>query len=188
MPKRSLGDPIPHAIVLETAHHIQEMYDVPEARSMRLAARALNAYESKGGWVKSYNKEIKSVLEVVVSKWIENGLAADAHDSWFEGEELIVSGKRFKMSFPIYDIAEYDDRIVVLFVYSADDGIGQFKNLIAVDREGNEIWKAEHPSTDSSSAYVKIDHGDPLVAWNFSGHKCSIDLDSGRIIDTVFTK
>ena len=187
MENRSLGDPIPHHVVLETAKHIMDMYNVPEARSMRLAMRALNAYESRGGWVNSYDKEIESVLEVVVSKWIDAGLAADARDCWFEGTDLIISGKRYKMDYPIDDIVEYDDRIVILFVYSSYEGIGQFKNLLAVDRDGNEIWRADHPTTDSSSAYVKINNTNPLLAWNFTGYKCSINLENGRIVDVVFT-
>jgi hypothetical protein len=188
MENRSLGDPIAYEVVVEAAKRIMDLYSVSEARAMRLAMLALYTFEAKGGWVSSVDKEVESVLEVVVSKWIKNGIAADAHESWFEGKDLIISKRRFQMDYPIKDIVEYDDLIVILYEYSSFEGVGQFSNLFAVDRDGNEIWRADHPTTDSSSAYVRITSSDPLVVSNFTSYQCTIDVNSGRIVDTVLTK
>jgi len=185
---REFGEPVPNEIVAEAAKRIKELYSVTEARAMRLARDVLDAYEAKGGWVSAIDEEVESVLEVVVSKWIEDDVAADAHVSWFEGKDLIISKQRFQLEYPIEDIVEYDDLIVILYKYFLFEGKGQFSNLFAVDKDGNEIWRADHPTSDSASAYVKIICLDPLVVSNFTADQCTFDVKSGRIVNVVFNK
>jgi hypothetical protein len=182
------GESIPTEIISEAAERIENLYGVGKARAMRLANRALNTYEAKGGWVDDIDEEIESILKVVVSVWIEKGIDDDARDSWFEGDILVVGDKRLSMEYPIQDLIEHEEFVIVLYAYDSYQGAGQFSNLVAVDKDGEEIWKAEHPTSDHVSAYVKLLKRDPLVAWNFAGYRCTINPDSGEIIEAVFEK
>jgi hypothetical protein len=185
---RKYGESVPIEVITDVAERIQNLYGVPKARAMRLATRALETYESKGGWVDGINEEIQTILKVVVPVWIENGSDADAVDSWFEGNTLVVGEKRLPMDYPIHQVIEYSDFIIVLYAYDSYKGRGRFSNLVAVNRNGEEIWKADHPVNAPTSAYVEMVNEDPLVAWNFAGYRCTIDINNGKIIEAVFTK
>ena len=106
----------------------------------------------------------------------------------FDGKRLTIADKSFELEYPIHDAVISRDRIIVLFEYMARREAGQFNNLIALDMDGNQIWVAEQPTTTSSDVYVEIGEKDPLIVGNFAGYRCTIDIDSGKILEAKFTK
>lgn len=80
-------------------------------------------------------------------------------------------------------------KVIVLF--DPDEYIpkvGQFNNLIALDINGNKLWEAELPTTETGDCYFKILSNSPIKAKSFKSYNCEIDVDTGKIISKEFTK
>ncbi len=73
MKKRKYGDPVPEQLINKASETILTMFDISEELAKQCANDVLNTYESKGGWVEEINEEIKEIIKVVVSKWLEQG-------------------------------------------------------------------------------------------------------------------
>ena len=106
-----------------------------------------------------------------------------------EPNELDLDGLIVPLEHPIADTINYNDRVVVLF----DPGlnaIGQFPNLVAVDRRGSRLWTAELPTNQSADTYTLIEPHDAasLRAYSFCGHLSTVALATGKILTSVFTK
>ena len=106
----------------------------------------------------------------------------------FDGKTLDIGAKTFELEYPIHDAFVSKDRIIVLFDHMAQREAGQFNNLVAINRDGDRIWVAEHPTTTTSDVYIEIVEKDPLIVWNFAGYRCTIDVDDGKLIEARFTK
>lgn len=81
------------------------------------------------------------------------------------------------------------DMYIVLLDYNAGPGIKQFRNLLAYNVDNTVRWEAELPQTSYVDRYTdaEIIHGE-LSAYAFSGFSCTIDLDTGRIVERLFVK
>ena len=106
----------------------------------------------------------------------------------FDDKILTIADNSFELEYPIHDAVISKDQIIVLFDYMAKREAGQFNNLIAISREGNQIWVAEHPTTSSADVYTDIVGTAPFVVSNFAGYRCTIDIDTGKLKDAIFTK
>jgi hypothetical protein len=103
--------------------------------------------------------------------------------------DLFIDGTRHELPYPIDNAIEYEDSVVILFdPDSADEGNGRFHNLVAFDRSGQVLWRAELPTTDPGDRYYKIPSSDPLTAYSVRSYDCVIDRRTGRILDRTFTK
>jgi len=87
----------------------------------------------------------------------------------------------------------------LLPVDGSDDGIvlcnpdemqqGNFRNLIRISVGGGVVWRAELPAGQANDAYVDVHWEDRLlVAHTWSANRVVIDVDTGRISATTFTK
>jgi hypothetical protein len=107
----------------------------------------------------------------------------------FSGNVITVNGNNIKLDYPIQTAFLLGDKIIVL--YDPDSYVpkfGQFQNLLAIDLNGKEIWKAELPTTMTGDCYYKIASKNPLKAYSFKSYECEIDLDTGRIKNKTFLK
>jgi hypothetical protein len=67
--------------------------------------------------------------------------------------------------------------------------IGRFRNLVRLRANGSIAWQADLPPTYGDDAYVAVrSPAAQLVANTWSGYRVDVDLDSGRILSTIFTK
>jgi hypothetical protein len=84
------------------------------------------------------------------------------------------------------DVADSDDCIVL---YGYPSGGGKVRNLHRKGRDGTIVWTAELPEVDGADAYVAVslDRG-ALIAHSWSCFRVVIDPDSGRILESEFTK
>ncbi len=60
------------------------------------------------------------------------------------------------------------------------------RNLRCLSATGKTVWEAEFP--EDSDYYYKIVSWDPLIALSFSGYRCQIDPETGKILSSEFTK
>lgn len=81
------------------------------------------------------------------------------------------------------------DRAVVLLDYMARATPGAFQNLLCVDCDGSIVWRARLPTSLGDDAYVSFELvGDRLTANTWSCHRVSLDVQTGEIRDSTFTK
>ena len=77
---------------------------------------------------------------------------------------------------------------IVLLDYMAGPP-GPFANLICVNCAGDITWRGELPTKSSTEAYVEFSlHDFALSANSWSGHRVGLDLETGQIRDSEFTK
>ena len=110
-------------------------------------------------------------------------------DIQFVENSITVNSKKFDLAYPIKTAFALDDKVIVLF--DPDSYIpkfGQFQNLIALNGMGNEIWKAELPTTLSGDCYYEIASKNPLKVYSFKSYECEIDLDTGKLKNKIFFK
>jgi len=81
------------------------------------------------------------------------------------------------------------ERAFVIFDYMAFPPEYQAKNLVCFNNAGREIWCAENPLHQSSSAYANFVEVSPqLVVGNFAGWEMCINKDSGKVQGLKWTK
>jgi hypothetical protein len=113
--------------------------------------------------------------------------AAVTHD----GDIVRIQGRPVRMDFMVRDAFWAGDRAVVLLnpdAYLDDPAYGAqrrrsrdpIRNLRAYAASGELLWQAELPEFEDH--YYMIENREPLVALSFSGHRCDLELETGRIL------
>lgn len=119
--------------------------------------------------------------------------SAVSHD----GDIVRIQGRPVRMEFMVRDAFWAGDRAVVLLdpsAYLDDPTYGAQRrrsrdpihNLRAYAPSGAMLWQAEQPEFEDH--YYLIESRDPLVALSFSGHRCDLELASGRILKAAKLK
>ena len=99
-----------------------------------------------------------------------------------------VDGELWDFDRHVLDARRIKDRIVVVFDYMSFPRGEQAKNLQAFSLKRELLWTAEHPSKERTDTYVSITTEEPLVVSNFASLQCEIDVESGKLKRSVFTK
>jgi hypothetical protein len=103
--------------------------------------------------------------------------------------QLVIAGVSVRLPHPVKDAVGIEGCVVVLYdPDSSPRRWGTFPNLSALDRDGNMLWVAEAPTTDTGDCYVAIRSTNPLVVTSWSSYKCKIDHATGEIVSRVLTK
>ena len=107
----------------------------------------------------------------------------------FSERTVNVRSKSIELEYPVANAFMLGDKIIVLFDPDAyTEKFGQFKNLIAVNADGEKIWTAELPTNESGDRYQQVSSRSPLVAYSWKSFDCEIDESTGRIKKKIFTK
>ena len=107
----------------------------------------------------------------------------------FSERTLNVGGKSMELEYPVANAFMLGDKIIVLFDPDAyTEKFGQFKNLIALNANGERIWTAELPTNESGDTYNQVSSKCPLVAYSWKSFACEIDESTGRIKKKIFSK
>ncbi len=84
-----------------------------------------------------------------------------------------------------------DDSVVLLDPERRPDGVlpwHPFPNVVRVTPEGKVVWRAELvPGETTAKCWLGIESDMSLRAWTYS-YDCGLDPETGRIINTTFTK
>jgi len=110
------------------------------------------------------------------------------HTVTFFGSEVTVAGRTWRVPFPIVQALLAGERVLVLYDYMAGPRHRQFQNLEAFTLDGVRLWTAEHPTSTTPDAYVSIKSVSPLRVSNFASYDCTLDIETGRLLQSAFTK
>ena len=103
--------------------------------------------------------------------------------------ELRINGQAHLLAFPICDAFQLGPVILVMFDPDSDPKkFGQFQNVIALDVEGNVVWEADLPTSNTGDRYYRVASRDPLTLNSTQSYDVILDPTSGRILDRRFTK
>ena len=89
--------------------------------------------------------------------------------------------------YPVYDARLREEILLVLYRPESYQG-GQFRNLVAFDLSGKELWKAELPTNASMDSYYQLVSEKPIIADSYCSYRCTIDEETGRILQKEFYK
>jgi hypothetical protein len=106
----------------------------------------------------------------------------------FSGCEVVVRGRAWSVPYPVRQAVLLDDRVLIVYDYMAGPTHSQFRNLEAFTLDGTWLWTAEHPTSNTAGAYVRITSESPLVVDSFVGFDCTLDPATGRLLARRFTK
>lgn len=107
----------------------------------------------------------------------------------FSGTNLLVGNRTIQAPYPVRDAFMHDNRVIVLYeLDSHRQSFGQFRNLVALTPDGEELWTADLPSSITGECYYEIASRHPLVVYSFHSFECEIDQTSGKIVRKAFLK
>lgn len=101
---------------------------------------------------------------------------------------IFVDGEAWEFGRRILDAHRIGDRVVIIFDYMEFAKPQQARNLMAYDLGRKLLWVAEHPTDKQTDTYVRITSESPLRASNFASYMCDIDIETGKLLNAVFTK
>jgi hypothetical protein len=110
------------------------------------------------------------------------------HIVTFSGSEVTVAGSTWRVPYPVAQAVLVGDRVLVLYDYMAGPRHRQFQNLEAFTLDGVRLWTAEHPTSTTADAYVSITSVSPLRVSSIASYDCTLDEQSGRLLQSEFTK
>jgi len=102
--------------------------------------------------------------------------------------EIVHSQGRIAGLYPVTAASEIGGRVLVLYDYMAFPHGSPARNLFAYDLAGNQLWRAEDIGLGATDGYTNFITDVPLVVGNFAGAACTIDPNTGKVLNTVFTK
>jgi hypothetical protein len=99
-----------------------------------------------------------------------------------------VDGGTVVAEFPV---PESGDVIVLLDPDQRPAGVlpwHPFQNVLRLSSNGEIIWRAELvPGESTAKCWMRIEFDHVLTAWTWS-YVCELDPDTGRIVNSTFTK
>jgi hypothetical protein len=109
-------------------------------------------------------------------------------DITFSGQQVSVADQTWQSPWPVQQAKVIAGRVILIYDYMAGPRFRQFQNLEAFSFSGQRLWTAEHPTSETTDAYVEILSAIPFVIWNFAGYRCELDSSNGRLMKAEFTK
>lgn len=110
-------------------------------------------------------------------------------DILIKGSKVTFKGKCINIDYPVLEAYQSEDMVILLLDPDSNlNSVGQFKNLLAFSSNGELLWRAELPTTNSSGCYYKLISVRPLVAASFDSYICEIDINTGKVSNKTFVK
>jgi uncharacterized Fe-S cluster-containing radical SAM superfamily enzyme len=106
----------------------------------------------------------------------------------FESDVVVTSQGRIIAPYVVLDAREVEGRVFVLYDYMDFPRGEPSRNLFAYDQKGNELWRAEDIGFGAIDGYTNIISESPLTVGNFACFECTIDMNTGKVLDKSFTK
>ncbi|SEO56499.1 hypothetical protein SAMN05192574_109106 [Mucilaginibacter gossypiicola] len=103
---------------------------------------------------------------------------------------IFETGKFIEFDFSVQDTLVFDGKIIVLLDVSGN--IRFNRNVYAIDFNGELLWQIERSENLDLIGYcpfISVEAQNPkLVSFNWCGFKFIIDPDTGKVIESIFTK
>ena len=103
------------------------------------------------------------------------------------GNKVRFDGREINGEYPVCDARQARSILLVLYRPESFRG-GQFRNLVAFDLSGCEVWRAELPTSMSMDAYYQIVSESPIIADSYCSYRCTINEATGKILKKEFFK
>ncbi|HVJ16859.1 MAG TPA: hypothetical protein VM686_15570 [Polyangiaceae bacterium] len=121
--------------------------------------------------------------------WVENGdvFLADDHRVVWNGR---VDGKPAVECWLVPGTTD----VIVLLEHEAGPrnafgDVVTWPNLVRVARPGSIVWRAEPRQEPGQDRWIAVDFdGEALVASTWSCWRCTLDVETGRVLRSEFTK
>src|SRR5436305_1613888 len=98
-------------------------------------------------------------------------------------------GGHLDLSLRVLDAIRLGDRILVIHDYMAYPHGKPAPNLVAYSPSGERLWTADNlGGSGETDCYVSFMSEEPLVVWNFACFRCRIDPQTGKLLESEFTK
>ena len=98
-------------------------------------------------------------------------------------------GGGLKLSIRVQDAVRLGERVLVIHDYMAYPSEKPAPNLVAYSLSGERLWTAENlGGSVQTDAYVGFLSEEPLWVYNFAGYRCRIDPETGKLLESEFTK
>ncbi|HZO53492.1 MAG TPA: hypothetical protein VFB63_12320 [Bryobacteraceae bacterium] len=94
---------------------------------------------------------------------------------------------RRSINIPVQKAIDVEDGFIVVLDYYEAGKLGVWENLLRIRADGSVVWKLCTPSSSDMFTDVAWLDG-KLVAWTWECFMVTIDVASGRILQSVFTK
>ena len=104
----------------------------------------------------------------------------------FSDDVFIVAGRIIRAPWKLQDLRQIDERIVALAKF--EDLRPPSLGLACYSKKGDLLWEAKTWERYEEYVYAAIREEQSLMANSMGGWLCSIDIETGRITDRVFTK
>ncbi|MCG6118900.1 MAG: hypothetical protein MEQ07_12055 [Aquimonas sp.] len=103
---------------------------------------------------------------------------------------LIKIGQReIRLDYEAKQIEKADDLLLVLLDPDAEGELKlNYRNLLAFRLDGSLAWIAEQPTNAAHDVYYRIIDTSPIRALAFTSWSCTIDKESGRVVNREFFK
>lgn len=98
-----------------------------------------------------------------------------------KGNKVDFDGLVLDCEYPVQDARQVGGILLVLYRPESFRG-GQFRNLVAFNLSGCEVWRAELPTSMGMDAYYQIISENPIVANSYCSYRCTLEASTGRII------
>ena len=106
-----------------------------------------------------------------------------------DGRTIHLESGGVLLAYPITTAVQVGDLVLVLYDPGASkQKFGVFENVVGLSLDGHTRWEAQLPSSTTGDRYVELAVGDQIVAYSWSGFRCVLDADSGRIVSAEFLR
>lgn len=105
-----------------------------------------------------------------------------------DGKRVLGDGFYLDVGHRVTDARLIRGRVIVICDYMDFDTEGPARNLFCYDLDGAELWRASDLGLGSADGYTNFVSEEPLVVGNFAGFNCRVELETGRVLETAFTK
>lgn len=86
------------------------------------------------------------------------------------------------MEFKVLQTLQFEDKLLVIY-----DPNGPIRNLYAYDAEGERLWIAENRVPQDAYTSVAA-YGEILLATTWECFCCTLDLATGKVISSEWTR
>jgi hypothetical protein len=101
-----------------------------------------------------------------------------------------LEGGHLDLPLRVIEAIRHGERVLVVHDWMAYPRGLPAPNLVAYATDGRQLWTAENleRGIGETDAYVGFLTEEPLWVANFAGFRCRIDPETGRLLESEFTK
>ena len=131
---------------------------------------------------------LRFLLKLAVVVAVSELLSSRARSKAVDAKGLVASWGRRRARWRVLDAVEAGGKVFVIYDYRAFPRGVPARNLFAYDPQGKQLWRAQDIGEGATDAYTQFIGRDPHLVSNFAGYACEIDLETGKVLGTRWTK